>query len=76
MTTARSVMARKSVVVKLTPRQAFAVYRVLKHAAWGSGHEVDASRLFSARSAVSSALYEDGWERHDDGTWTKEVPGG
>jgi hypothetical protein len=64
-------MARKSVTVKLTPRQAFAVLRAT-HDWYGP----DAERVFAARSAVFSALYDDGWVRADDGSWTKEVKGG
>lgn len=70
MTTARSVMVRKSVTVKLTPRQAFAVLRATyDYSAFGP----DAERVFAARSAVHSALYADGWESKEDGSWTKEV---
>ncbi len=72
MTARRSVMARKSVVVRLTPRQAFAVLRALDPYRSAG----DASRVFSARSAVHSALYADGWENDGNGTWSKEVPGG
>ena len=72
----RSVMATKSVRPALTPLQAIAVYGALKGAAWAPGDSKTSSRLFSARSAVASALYEDGWEMDDNGTWRKEVKGG
>ena len=72
MTTRRSVMARKSVTVRLTPRQAIAASAALSREA--SMHDGEtASRLFSASIAVNSALYEDGWEFTEFGQWEKEI---
>lgn len=75
MTTRRSVMARKSVMVRLTPRQAFALLRATGYEAIMSSGvpDDDASRLFSVHSATASALYDDGWTRNEDGSWQKEV---
>lgn len=72
MSSVRSVMATKSVRPALTPKQAITAATVLAEMAFT--HEGDAaSRLYSASAAIRSALYEDGWEMDDNGTWRKEV---
>lgn len=68
----RRVRARRSVVVRLTPRQAIECAAVLESQAFARQQ----GRLFSGSSAIHTALMVAGWE-WDDGTesWTHPTGG-
>lgn len=60
------IMRSKSVTVRMTPRQAAEAERALVRAAVGT----ESSRLFSAAAAISSGLWDAGWERDEKGSWS------
>lgn len=71
----RARMLEHAVVVRLTPRQAMVVARVLAEYADTTGHRVhDRVRAMSAASSARTGLHDAGWTWLKDGTWARREP--
>jgi hypothetical protein len=65
-------LRRKSVVIRMTPRQAIEAAHALEDAGFG----MEKPRLYSAASAIVAGLIDDGWKWKrlgNGGAWSKEA---